>query len=170
MGVRRISSRPVPRRHVAIVIVGMVLFAAGCASEPVGPLPDAPTPVTSEDLEAAIADGAPTVVNVWASWCIPCRSEAPIVAAASTARPGVTFIGLNVRDDPDDARSFIAQHLDDAVMTHLSDRSGRVPIDLGGTSGVPLTFFYGSDGELVHLHFGVIDEPTMARYLDEIDR
>lgn len=160
---------PAPARWL-LVVLGVLVVATGCSSEPIGPLPDAPTPVTTEELEAAVEAGAPAVVNVWASWCIPCRSEAPIVSTASTARPDVTFIGLNVRDGADDARAFIAEYLGDASMTHLADRSGSVPIDLGGTSGVPLTFFYGPDGDLVHLHFGVIDEPTMARYLDEIDR
>jgi cytochrome c biogenesis protein CcmG/thiol:disulfide interchange protein DsbE len=155
---------------LALIATTMLIGLSACSPEVTGPLPDAPTPVTKDQLVDLIGVNAPAVVNVWASWCLPCRSEAPLIATASTTNPDVTFIGLDVKDSDSDAQRFIATHLSDADMIHVSDRSGSIPIDLGGTSGVPLTFFYGSDGSLVHTHFGVIDEPTMARYLDEIAR
>lgn len=155
---------------VALLSTTLLIGVSACSPGVTGPLPDAPRPVSEDELVELIGMNAPAVVNVWASWCLPCRSEAPLIATASTSNPGVTFIGLNVKDDDSDAQRFMAAHLSDADMIHVSDRSGSIPIALGGTSGVPLTFFYGSDGSLVHTHFGVIDEPTMARYLDEISR
>lgn len=160
----------VHRTGIIAVALGVSLLLAACSSGPTGPLPDPPADVTTAEVEALIAEGAPSVVNVWASWCIPCRSEAPVVSSATTAYPDVTFIGLNVRDAPGGAQEFIAEFLADADMVHVADRSGSIPVDLGGTNGVPLTYFYDANGTLAHLHFGVIDEPTMARYLDEIDR
>jgi thiol-disulfide isomerase/thioredoxin len=152
------------------VVAAIAILATGCGTTIDGPLPDPPSPTTTDEVLALIDTGAPAVVNVWASWCLPCRSEAPLIASASAGSPTVTFIALDVRDDPADAQRFIAEHLDDAGLIFLSDPSGSIPIDLGGTRGVPTTFFYGSDGALVHTHFGAIDEPTMARYLDEIGR
>jgi thiol-disulfide isomerase/thioredoxin len=158
------------RRRI-MLFVAFALVVAACASTPTGPLPDPPTPTTLDELNTAIATGRqPTVVNVWASWCLPCRSEAPLLAQATQVFPDVEFIALNVRDTEQNARKFMAEFYADADMTHLSDRSGRIPIEMGATSGVPITFFYTADGQLVKIHLGIIDEPTLARFLDEIDR
>ena len=75
-----------------------------------------------------------------------------------------------MRDSPTDASRFIAEFLSDADMVHLEDRPGNIPVTLGATRGVPISFFYRADGELAGLHLGIIDEPTLARFLDEIDR
>ncbi|NHZ70748.1 MAG: redoxin domain-containing protein [Proteobacteria bacterium] len=153
------------------LIASLSLVLAACSSSPAGPLPDPPTPTTFEELNAAITtDGVPSAVNVWASWCLPCRSEAPLLAQATRSYPNVRFIALNVRDSERNAQEFMAEFYSTADMVHLSDRSGRIPIDMGATSGVPITFFYSSSGELVNMHLGIIDEPTLARFLDEIDR
>ena len=119
---------------------------------------------------ALVASGSPAVVNVWASWCLPCRSEAPLIATGSIVHPNVEFIGLNVKDSDANAQVFMGKYLQDADMVHVSDASGRIPIDLGGGPGVPITFFYNADGTLAATHRGIIDEPTLARFLDEIDR
>lgn len=158
------------RRWVILVAV-FALVVAACSSAPVGPLPDAPAPTSFDELNTAITTGGQaTVVNVWASWCLPCRSEAPLLAQATQVFPDVEFIALNVRDTERNARKFMAEFYTEAEMTHLSDRPGRIPIEMGATSGVPITFFYSAEGELVNIHLGIIDEPTLARFLDEIDR
>ncbi len=160
-------------RRIAALSLAIALVSAACvgSSEPTGPLPDPPVPTTYEELTAYIASaGHPIVLNVWASWCLPCRAEAPLLAAGSIARPNVEFIGLNVRDKPGNASAFIAKYLAGARMTQFSDRKGNIPVQLGGTRGVPLSFFYRANGELAGKQLGIIDEPTLARFLDEIDR
>jgi cytochrome c biogenesis protein CcmG, thiol:disulfide interchange protein DsbE len=153
-----------------IPIVALMLLAGACSGQHVdsADVPELPA-VTSQELEQTLADSTqPTVVNVWASWCIPCRSEAPLLEEAASSATDVHFIGLNVQDDQDGARGFIAQFFSKAPIDYLFDRAGDVPVELGGTRGVPMTFFYAPGGELVNLHAGVIDERTLALQIDEI--
>jgi len=157
-------------RKVLLLLV-FAVTAASCGGTDIdfSAVPELPG-TSATELNALLANSTtPVVVNVWASWCIPCRSEAPLLekAAESTGRE-VRFIGVNVRDDQDGARGFIAEFFPDAPIEHRFDPNGDVPVALGGTRGVPLTFFYAPGGELVNLHSGVIDERTLALQIDEI--
>jgi len=151
--------------------VAFALLLAACAGPTVdaSEVPDLPVVAPTEVVALLEASDRPTVVNVWASWCTPCRSEAPLLnRAAAQFEDSVAFVGVNVRDGMDDARGFIAEFFPAAPITHLHDRPGDVPVALGGTNGVPLTFFYAAGGDLVYLHPGVIDERTLALQIDEI--
>ena len=155
----------------ALPTLFLVLALAGCggASTDISAIPELPE-TTTEEISAIIARSpVPVVLNVWASWCIPCRSEAPLFQrAAESAGSDVMFIGLNVQDDQEGARGFIAEFFPEAPIDHYIDIRGNIPVDLGGGRGVPLTFFYAANGELVELHSGVIDERTLALQIDEI--
>ena len=157
--------------RLAALVVVIALFAAACSSSsaPVEGI-DPPTPITSEDMQTLLAGSTePIVLNVWASWCTPCRSEAPLLSkAAIEFADDVRFVGLDVKDTPDNAVSFIAEFYPDAPIDHYADESGTIPTDLGGTLGVPLTFFYRPGGELSYMHIGVIDERTLALQIDEL--
>ena len=153
------------------LVIAVSLLAAACSSGS-GTLPsDAPEEIAYDALVAEITtSGTPTVVNSWAAWCPPCRSEAPLLSTAAKLNEDISFIMLNTKDNPTDAAEFIAESFSDTPMTHYADPSGAVTFEMGGGRGLPVTFFYNSDGESVHVHLGILDEPTLAFYLDEINR
>lgn len=154
-------------RLLAILTLALVAASCGGSDVDISAVPELPT-IAAEDLNALLEGSTePVVVNVWASWCVPCRSEAPLLERAASDSP-VRFIGLNVRDDQEGARGFIAEFFPNAPIEHFFDSVGDLPIELGGTRGVPLTFFYAPGGELITLHTGVIDERTLALQIDEI--
>jgi cytochrome c biogenesis protein CcmG, thiol:disulfide interchange protein DsbE len=125
--------------------------------------------VTVDQFQARLQGlDRPAVVNVWASWCIPCRSEAPLLSSAFEAHGDlVEFIGVDVQDNQPDAKSFIAEHGLD--FEHFFDRDRAIPNHYAGI-GTPITFFFDRGGELVSTHNGIIDERGLALGIDELLR
>jgi thiol-disulfide isomerase/thioredoxin len=152
-----------------VIAVGLValLTLTGCASEQENADVD-PLPVTTpDDIQAFLEESTqPVVLNVWASWCIPCRSEAPLLERAHQQfGDEIKFVGVNVADTQAGAREFIAEF--GLTFENLFDAPRAVPASLGG-SGVPLTFFFTPGGEQTHYQPGVIDERMLALQIDEL--
>jgi cytochrome c biogenesis protein CcmG/thiol:disulfide interchange protein DsbE len=158
-------------RRLFLAGLSLVLVAGACGGDPadISNIPELAA-TTPDEIEILLAESdQPVVLNVWASWCIPCRSEAPLLDRAAAAFSGrVRIVGVNVRDSQSGARQFIAEFFPDAPIEHRFDRNGDVPPALGGSGAVPLTFFFAPGGELVRLHAGVLDERTLAIEIDEI--
>ena len=107
---------------------------------------------------ADLAESGVKLVNVFASWCVPCRVEHPQIEALSEA--GITVHGLNYKDEPADAERFLAE-LGDPYTRIGRDGSGRVGIEWG-VYGVPETFVIDGSGTIVHKHVGPIREGDLA--------
>ncbi len=106
--------------------------------------------------------GSPVVLNFWASWCVPCRVEAPRLEDAWRAGGprGVVFVGLNMQDVTEDARRFMSEF----GMSYLNvrDESNDVALDWGVT-GIPETFFITARGKVVAHVIGAISVWQLRR-------
>ncbi len=155
-------------RRLALSTV-LLLALAACA-ESADDTGVEPLPVTDPQAIAALLAGSdrPVILNIWASWCVPCRSEAPLLERAwKQSGDRIRFVGINVADTQQGARAFLSEF--DLPFEHYFDAPRSVPGSLGG-SGVPLTFFFAPGGELVFYQPGVIDERTLALQIDELLR
>ena len=116
--------------------------------------------------KATLSQGEARVVNIFASWCIPCRAEAPQLA--ERAGRGVPIDGIAVRDRPQDLAGFLAAY-GDPFATIGADNDRRVQLTLG-SAGVPETFVIDGNGIIRHQHIGAIlpqDVPAiLAAYED----
>lgn len=134
---------------------------AGAATERLAPGAE-PVPAPSMTLprleggavNLAAVDGRPTVVNLWATWCPPCRREMPALAQAQDAHPEVRFLFVNQGE----GQATVAGWLEEAgleIDNVLLDRAMAVPRHYG-TVGLPVTLFLGPDGRLAEVPVGEI--------------
>jgi cytochrome c biogenesis protein CcmG/thiol:disulfide interchange protein DsbE len=127
-------------------------------------------PVLRSRLAAALRDdrlsltelrGTPVALNFWASWCVPCRDEAPDLERAwerDAKHRGVLFLGLNMQDLSEDARAFARR--EGMTYATVRDRGNGVSRDYGVT-GVPETFFISRQGKVVGHVIGVADAAAL---------
>lgn len=147
---------------LAVFVVLAGFLAVGLKLNPrevPSPLVDKPAPAFSLPLladpavqmTAAQMKGQVWVLNVWASWCGPCRTEHPLLVEAARAQQ-VVLVGLNTKDDPRAAQEWL-RALGDPYAQVASDRDGRVAIDYG-VYGVPETFVIDRAGIVRFKHVG----------------
>jgi len=106
--------------------------------------------------------GKVTVLNVWASWCVPCHDEAPLLMElAQDSR--FRLIGINYKDEPDNARRFLGRY-GNPFAAAGADISGRAGIEWG-VYGVPETFIVGRDGRIAYKLVGPISPDNFATVL-----
>jgi len=115
----------------------------------------------SDHLET---DGRPVVLNLWASWCPPCRAEMPALDAASKVHTEVFFLGVAVEDDPGSAEAFATEiGVSYALAIDEADRVSR----RYQTPGLPATYFISTDGNIARTIFGQINEDQIDQLIAE---
>ncbi|KKO46294.1 redoxin [Arsukibacterium ikkense] len=115
---------------------------------------------------AELGRGQLTVVNLWATWCPPCRREMPVLQQAEQQYPAVRFVLLNQREHPE----LVQQYLQQAGLAFqhvLLDRQGQLATQLGA-HGLPVTLYFGADGQLLQSHMGELSAASLAQSLQQL--
>jgi cytochrome c biogenesis protein CcmG/thiol:disulfide interchange protein DsbE len=119
-------------------------------------------------IDPASFKGTVTIVNVWASWCVPCHDEAPLLMKLSQDSR-LRLVGINYKDEADNARRFLGRYGDPFAATG-ADESGRAAIEWG-VYGVPETFIVGRDARIAYKLVGPITADNFGSVLmPQIDK
>lgn len=119
-----------------------------------------------DSLALAHFSGRPVVINLWATWCPPCRREMPVLAAAQQRERDVAFVFVNQGEAAADVQAFLEKE-------RLSLRHVLLDPDLRlsraiGLQGMPTTLFFDADGKLVESHLGELSPATLRRGLESL--
>lgn len=160
-----------------LVVLAVVAAACGgdAASDDIVPSVDAEVGDWLPDVEIVALDGGeatsladidgPAVVNLWATWCAPCRREIPDFEAVHQARSDeVRFVGINIGEDADDARAFLDEV--GATYDQFLDSEGFVVTELK-TATMPVTLVLDADGAISTRHLGPMDQDDLDAAIDE---
>ena len=172
------STAPPPPRRPVLMALPLLLFASlavlfwlrlggGDPSRIPSALIGRPAPQTAlSPLQGLVADGAAvpgldpamfkgkvSIVNVWASWCVPCHDEAPLLTELAKDKR-LQLVGINYKDAPDNARRFLGRYGNPFGIVGV-DGNGRASIEWG-VYGVPETFIVGRDGTILYKMVGPV--------------
>ncbi|MGZ8580790.1 MAG: TlpA family protein disulfide reductase [Actinomycetota bacterium] len=132
-------------------------------------------PSTADELPTADAaafrglldelQGTPVVVNLWASWCEPCKREMPMLSRAAADHPDVQFLGVDTLDSREGAEAFIAEY--SVPFPSLFDPDGAIRTELG-SFGLPVTVFFDADGNEAAKVDGELSQSALDEHLATI--
>jgi cytochrome c biogenesis protein CcmG, thiol:disulfide interchange protein DsbE len=164
---------------VAIVLVLIAAFVWRLANPPDSTVPSrmigrpvpafqlaAAVPTAPGFTSAELATGKPRLMNLFASWCVPCIAEAPVLD--NLTRRGVAIDGIAIRDRADDVAAFLEKN-GNPYQRIGSDPTSRVQIALG-TAGVPESFVVDGRGVIRHQHIGPIQPADIPTILAELEK
>lgn len=166
------------RAAAAIALVALVGWAAtrqhdqnsfvATGTPRATPAAGALTPLSGDEFEGVLVGlhGRPVIVNIWASWCAPCRTETPLLERTWKSGAGdVEIIGVASKDSAGPARQFMDEF--DVTFPNIFDESGDIRKRLG-LRGFPTTYVFDADGNLQATIVGGLTEPRLASILQDL--
>jgi thiol-disulfide isomerase/thioredoxin len=149
----------------AVFAIGSIALAIGSAKEM--QLSSVSLP-TFDGQTASLVDyqGKPTIVNLWATWCPPCRRELPLLQQAQAAHPEVHFVFLNQGESAGLVRGFLSAN-GYTVKNVLLDAKGQAGAQYGG-GALPTTLLFDAKGQLVGTHLGELSSGSLAASLSKL--
>ena len=151
-------------RRLAGVLLALTVALVACSSD------EATLPAIELErlgggtLDLAAATGEPRVLNLWATWCAPCRAELPAFDRVAASSPNIEIVGINIGDSAE-AASELVEELGLSFPQAL-DPDAEVQVGLKIT-GMPATIFLDPDGDLIEIHNGELEEDELRALLDE---
>ena len=157
-----------PNSDSGIVEPGLTLYPAGDRA-PSPPLQG--RTLDDTELDLADLDGQVVVINVWGSWCGPCRAETPglVRLANNTADEGVQFVGIDTRDSLAGASAFVKNY--DVPYPSVFDPAGKALLpfrDVIPSAAIPSSLVLDRDSNVAARVIGAVDENTLAGILDDL--
>ena len=158
-------------RLTLVIVAVLALAVAGCTSnDGTGPSAGDPSEIapifavetTEGDFNLSdhlATDGRPVFLNLWASWCFPCREEMPAIDRSAAANPGVKFLGVSVQDSRDDAVAFGNEI---GVTYELGFDDDDAVNDAYNPLGLPASYIISADGIILEEIFGKVTEQDLA--------
>lgn len=122
--------------------------------------------ISGKELSLNEFSGEPIVINLWATWCPPCRRELPLLTETAREIPDMKFIFVDQREDASKVKSYISRsglRMDNLVL----DYNGKFGDNYGGNS-LPMTIFIDKNGKVSAIHNGLINESQLLANLDKI--
>lgn len=167
---RTVSIMPI---LAGMVVIGLVWAGIGPFSQRQSPLSAIPIPpIQLETLDAGLInlhslDDLPMVINLWATWCLPCLREMPLFAEAQQRDSGIRFVFINQGESV----TQIANYMDDQdlKLDNVLRDPASVATRLFQTRGLPGTYFFDSSGMMVDAHEGELSRAALNRKLRQLE-